>query len=101
MHHVTHYSPRYNVQNGSELQLMGPLQQQSDIPKKCFSVTFEKGKENVMDYYTCRDCKFNVRSLSTIIYNCNSGYASHVLSNAILDIRWPYTFQITDRMLVC
>jgi len=50
---------QYNLQNGCELQLHGILQQLSDVPKKCFSVTFEKGKENVMDYFTCKDCKFN------------------------------------------
>jgi hypothetical protein len=34
----------------------------SDEPKQCFKDVFEKDKGQVMDYYTCKDCKYNCKS---------------------------------------
>jgi len=50
---------QYQVDHGSEIILKGDLQLKSDLPKECFSAMYEKGKEQVMDYYSCRTCKSN------------------------------------------
>jgi len=50
---------QFNLQQGSEVVLLGALKLKADLPKQCFSVFYEKGKDQKMDYYTCKDCKFN------------------------------------------
>jgi len=44
---------------GDTIILVSGYQLKNDLPKECFSASFDKSKENVMDYYTCKDCKFN------------------------------------------
>jgi len=50
---------QYKIQQGDLIILKGELLMKSDAPKSCFSTTYEKGKDMVMDYFTCKDCKFN------------------------------------------
>jgi len=50
---------QYDPDPGSELVLVGNLLLKSDEPKLCFKCAFEKGTDQVMDYFTCKDCKFN------------------------------------------
>jgi len=49
----------FHLVQGDTLILKGKVQLKSELPKQCFSITFDKSKENVMDYFTCKDCKFN------------------------------------------
>jgi len=44
---------------GSQIVLQGSLSLTSDLPKECFTLTFEKSGAQLMDYYSCKDCKFN------------------------------------------
>lgn len=49
----------YDIPQGTTLELRGEFKLKSDRPKQCFSATFEKGKDMTMDYFSCKDCKFN------------------------------------------
>jgi DNA polymerase II small subunit/DNA polymerase delta subunit B len=50
---------QYGLEPGAEIVISGPLLLKSDEPKQCFKDVFEKDKGQVMDYYTCKDCKYN------------------------------------------
>ena len=44
---------------GSEIAVYGTVTCESDIPKKCFSVTFCADDRKSMDYFNCKSCKIN------------------------------------------
>ena len=50
---------QYKIDPNTNIIIKGKLQLKSDLPKQCFSTTYEKGKDLTMDYYTCKDCKIN------------------------------------------
>eukprot|EP01120_Amphizonella_sp_Union-15-10_P004310 TRINITY_DN1493_c0_g1_i4.p1 TRINITY_DN1493_c0_g1~~TRINITY_DN1493_c0_g1_i4.p1 ORF type:complete len:404 (+),score=63.82 TRINITY_DN1493_c0_g1_i4:75-1286(+) len=50
---------QYGLMMGSEIIVKGELKLKSDQPKKCFKNLYEPNKGLVMDYYACKDCKFN------------------------------------------
>jgi len=62
---------QYKIEPGSELILQGDLKLKSDMPKECLTANFEK--DMVMDYFTCRDCKFNW-ICKTCAQNCHAGH---------------------------
>eukprot|EP01119_Soliformovum_irregulare_P019612 TRINITY_DN6250_c0_g1_i1.p1 TRINITY_DN6250_c0_g1~~TRINITY_DN6250_c0_g1_i1.p1 ORF type:complete len:279 (+),score=90.00 TRINITY_DN6250_c0_g1_i1:431-1267(+) len=49
---------QYSLQQAVNLQLEG-AKFLMDMPKQCFSATFDKENPGTMDYYTCKDCKIN------------------------------------------
>lgn len=49
---------------GSEIAVYGTLTCESDIPKKCFSVTFCANDRQSMDYFNCKSCKINCECAS-------------------------------------
>eukprot|EP01114_Cavostelium_apophysatum_P021397 TRINITY_DN7451_c0_g1_i1.p1 TRINITY_DN7451_c0_g1~~TRINITY_DN7451_c0_g1_i1.p1 ORF type:complete len:397 (+),score=74.08 TRINITY_DN7451_c0_g1_i1:84-1274(+) len=47
------------IQQGDQILVKGNIQQKSDLPKECFgSMPFVKD-QSIMDYYTCKECKYN------------------------------------------
>jgi hypothetical protein len=71
---------QYNPEPGSELVVLGPLKVLSDEPKQCFRDIFVKGKDLLMDYYTCKDCKFN-----WICKNCaETCHKGHAINDYIM-----------------
>jgi len=50
---------QYGITQGDHILVAGNIQLKSELPQECFSITFEKGKDIVMDYYSCRECKIN------------------------------------------
>jgi len=71
----------YNIVHGDTFTLQGVLKLKSDQPKQCFSTTFDKSKNMVMDYFTCKDCKFNW-ICKPCTETCHKGHAiSEYISN--------------------
>jgi len=71
----------YNIVQGDTVILKGKLQLKSDLPKQCFSAVFDKSKDMVMDYFTCKDCKFNW-ICKPCVESCHKGHAvSEYISN--------------------
>ncbi|XP_006811660.1 uncharacterized protein LOC102803824 [Saccoglossus kowalevskii] len=50
---------QFGAKSGSEIIITGRVKSQSDLPKLCFATTFEEGRGDSVDYFTCRDCGFN------------------------------------------
>lgn len=44
---------------GTQIHIIGTLIFKSNAPKKCFTLTYKKGEDQRIDYYRCKDCKFN------------------------------------------
>ncbi|XP_070541795.1 E3 ubiquitin-protein ligase TRIM17-like [Ptychodera flava] len=49
----------FGAKPGSEIVIIGQVKCKSDLPKQCFARVFEAGTEQIVDYFTCHDCKFN------------------------------------------
>merc|ERR1712176_861657 len=47
------------LKQGTEIHVTGNVMFKSSAPKKCFTCTYKKGEEQRVDYYQCKDCKFN------------------------------------------
>jgi len=50
---------QYQPEPGASLIFEGNIRCKSDAPKQCFKTIFQKDSNVTMDYYTCKDCKFN------------------------------------------
>jgi len=50
---------QYKLHQGDRIIFTGEVHFKSDMPKQCFSILYDKNKDMTMDYYTCKDCKFN------------------------------------------
>lgn len=50
---------QFAIRPGSEIALYGTIMCESDIPKKCFSITFVAEDRKTMDYFNCKSCKIN------------------------------------------
>jgi len=75
---------QYKVEPGSDIALKGDVQLTGDIPKQCFTQAYDKANNaQKMDYYTCKDCKFNW-ICKPCMETCHKG---HQVSVYILDHR--------------
>lgn len=84
---------QYRILQGSDLLLKGELKLKSDRPVECFTASFKEG--NVVDYFTCQDCKFNW-ICRTCAQNCHQGH------NIVEYIRehkptWPCCYCVKNR----
>jgi len=50
---------QFHPEPGASLVLQGKLKCKSDAPKECFKSIYQKDKQFIHDYYTCKDCKTN------------------------------------------
>eukprot|EP01112_Ceratiomyxa_fruticulosa_P016545 TRINITY_DN5015_c0_g1_i1.p1 TRINITY_DN5015_c0_g1~~TRINITY_DN5015_c0_g1_i1.p1 ORF type:complete len:433 (-),score=67.71 TRINITY_DN5015_c0_g1_i1:110-1408(-) len=62
---------------GSELVVLGELALTSDLPKECFTLTYDKSGTQTMDYYSCKDCKINW-ICSPCAENCHKGHQVNI-----------------------
>jgi len=75
---------QFKVDPGSDIALKGEVHLTSDIPKQCFSQVYDKANNaQKMDYFTCKDCKFN-----WICKSCaETCHKDHQISTYILEHR--------------
>jgi len=85
----------YNILQGEELLLMGTIHLKSDLPKQCFTAIYEKGKDQSMDYFSCKECNSNW-ICRPCAENCHSG---HSLSEHILNHRptWACCYCVKNK----
>ncbi|KAK2147004.1 hypothetical protein LSH36_574g01059 [Paralvinella palmiformis] len=54
----------YHLQPGSEIAIFGQVVCESDLPKRCFAVTYKSENPSAIDYFTCKDCKINCHAVT-------------------------------------
>jgi len=65
---------QYKLEPGCIIVIGGDVKLKSDQPQQCFTAIFVKGTGQSIDYYTCKDCKFNW-ICKPCAENCHKGHA--------------------------
>eukprot|EP01087_Luapelamoeba_hula_P005044 TRINITY_DN15127_c0_g1_i2.p1 TRINITY_DN15127_c0_g1~~TRINITY_DN15127_c0_g1_i2.p1 ORF type:complete len:428 (+),score=72.09 TRINITY_DN15127_c0_g1_i2:58-1284(+) len=84
-----------HIPPGTEVHLTGQAQLKSDAPASCFTATFEKGKNQTCDYFTCKTCGFNW-ICQACAQNCHKG---HVIVDHIRNHKptWSCCYCVKNR----
>ena len=61
---------QYNAQQGGEILIKGSVKLESDKPKMCFTATYTPGA--ITDYFSCKDCNINCKSLPSFPFLSSS-----------------------------